>query len=326
VNLWINRFALLAALFRIRAIRFRFRKSPGGRKVTLPKRLIPATFVVLWATGFIGARYAMPHAEPFTFLAVRFALACVLLGVAAAFLASGGTGRREAIHSIVAGALMHGVYLGGVFWAIRHGMPAGLSALIVGLQPLITALLAGSMLGETILPRHWLGLAAGFVGVLIVLEPKLGSMGGITVATLGASLISVIGMSAGTIWQKRFAADSDLVAGACWQYAGGALVMGLASFAFETQRFDLTGGLIFAMAWLVLVLSIGAIFLLMIMIRDGEMSKVASLFYLVPAVTAVIAWALFGEELSAVQIAGMGLASLGVALATRRSQAPSPAE
>ena len=186
---------------------------------------------------------------------------------------------------------MHGVYLGGVFWAIRHGMPAGLSALIVGLQPLITAVLAGTFLGEKILPRHWIGLAAGFAGVVIVLAPKIGDLGGgVTAATLAACLIAVLGMSAGTIWQKRFASGGNLIAGTCWQYAGAALVMLVASLAFETQQFQLTGELVFAMAWLVLVLSIGAIFLLMMMIRDGEMSKVASLFYLVPATTAVIAW------------------------------------
>ena len=121
---------------------------------------------------------------------------------------------------------MHGVYLGGVFWAIHHGLPAGLSALIVGLQPLITAVLAGSLLGERILPRHWAGLAAGFAGVVIVLAPKLGAIdGGVTWATLAASFVAVAGMSAGTIWQKRFLTGSDLVTGTCWQYAGGALVM-----------------------------------------------------------------------------------------------------
>ncbi len=221
---------------------------------------------------------------------------------------------------------MHGVYLGGVFWAIHRGLPAGLSALIVGLQPLITAVLAGNLLGEKILPRHWAGLAAGFAGVVIVLAPKLGAIdGGVTWATLAASFVAVAGMSAGTIWQKRFLTGSDLIAGTCWQYAGGALVMIVLSMAFETRSFTLNGELVFAMAWLVLVLSIGAIVLLMIMIRDGEMSKVASLFYLVPAVTALIAWALFGEELTLVQIGGMALATFGVALASRRDPAPSTA-
>lgn len=297
--------------------------QPFASRMTSATRLIPALFVFLWATGFIGARYAMPWAEPFSFLAIRFILAFAILAVAAVLLGAKRLGRRDVLHAGMAGVLMHGVYLGGVFWAISRGMPAGLSALIVGLQPLITAILAGSLLGERIMPRHWAGLAAGFAGVVIVLAPKLGAIGGgVTGATLAASFVAVAGMSAGTIWQKRFLGDSDLVAGTCWQYAGGALVMIVLSFAFETRRFTLNGELVFAMAWLVLVLSIGAIVLLMIMIRDGEMSKVASLFYLVPAVTALIAWALFGEELTLVQIGGMALATFGVALATRRSPAP----
>jgi drug/metabolite transporter (DMT)-like permease len=283
------------------------------------KRFIPASFVVLWATGFIGARYAMPWAEPFTFLAARFVIAALLLGGLMLVFGSKRATRAEALHATVAGILMHGVYLGAVFWAIHRGMPAGLSALIVGLQPLITAVLAGRFLGEAILPRHWAGLAVGLIGVVIVLWPKLGALGGgVTPETLAASLVSVLGMSAGTIWQKRYASGGDLVAATMWQYIGGGALMILASLAFETHTVIINGELIFAMAWLVLVLSIGAIFLLMVMIRDGEMSKVASLFYLVPAVTAVIAWALFGEQLSLVQIVGMAIATLGVGLATAR--------
>ncbi|SFP22630.1 Permease of the drug/metabolite transporter (DMT) superfamily [Mesorhizobium sp. NFR06] len=283
------------------------------------KRFIPASFVVLWATGFIGARYAMPWAEPFTFLAIRFVLAAILFAGLTVLLGSHRATREEALHATVAGVLMHGIYLGAVFWAIHRGMPAGLSALIVGLQPLITAVLAGKFLGEAILPRHWVGLAVGLVGVVIVLWPKLGAMGGgVTSTTLAASLISVLGMSAGTIWQKRYASGGDLVSATMWQYVGGSAVMILGSLAFETRTITVNGELIFATAWLVLVLSVGAIFLLMVMIRDGEMSKVASLFYLVPAVTAVIAWALFDERLNLLQIAGMAIATLGVALATAR--------
>ncbi|OHV86348.1 DMT family transporter [Mesorhizobium sp. ORS 3428] len=289
------------------------------------KRIIPASFVVLWATGFIGARYAMPWAEPFTFLAIRFVLAAILFAGLSAVLGSRRASRKEALHAIVAGVLMHGVYLGAVFWAIHKGMPAGLSALIVGLQPLITAVLAGKFLGEAILPRHWTGLTAGLLGVVIVLWPKLGAIGGgVTAATLTASLISVLGMSAGTIWQKRFASGGDLVSATMWQYVGGSVLTILGSLAFETRTITVNGELVFAMAWLVLVLSIGAIFLLMVMIRDGEMSKVASLFYLVPAVTAVIAWALFGEQLNLLQIAGMVIATLGVGLATARPDRPQP--
>lgn len=280
------------------------------------KRLIPATFVVLWATGFIGARYAMPWAEPFTFLTLRFVLAAAILGAVMLALGSRRLSRAGTFHAVIAGVLMQGIYLGGVFWAIHHGMPAGLSALIVGLQPIITAVMAGELLGEAILPRHWTGLATGFVGVVIVLWPKLGAIGaGVTGATLAASVIAVVAMSLGTVWQKRFA-SGDLVTSTFWQYVGGAALMAVGSLAFETRAVTVNGEFAFALVWLVLVLSIGAIFLLMLMIRDGAMAKVASLFYLVPAVTALMAWALFGERLNAVQLVGMAVATLGVALAT----------
>ena len=260
-------------------------------------RLVPPLFVVLWATGFIGARYAMPWAEPFTFLAARFGLAFVLLAILLVVWRSRAASPADAMHAAIAGALMHGIYLGGVFWAIHRGMPAGISALIVGLQPLITAVLAGRLLGERILPRHWLGLALGFVGVVMVLSPKFGAIGGgITLATLAAAVTAVAGMSLGTIWQKRFGGGTDPLTSALYQYLGAAVLMAAASLALENRAVTINGELIFAMAWLVLVLSLGAILLLMHMIRQGEISKVASLFYLVPAVTAVIAWALLANS------------------------------
>ena len=259
----------------------------------------------------------MPWAEPFTFLSMRFALAAFLFLSITALLGARRAGRGEALHALVAGMLLHGVYLGGVFWAIHRGMPAGLSALIAGLQPLLTAVLAGKLLGEKILPRHWAGLAVGFAGIVIVLWPKLGELGsGVDAGTLAASFVSVLGITLGTIWQKRSTATAGLFATTLWQYVGGALVVMAGSFLFETQTVAFNGELVFALAWLVLVLSVGAIFLLMVMIRDGEMSKVASVFYLVPGVTAVMAWALFGERLDLVQIAGLVITTVGVALAT----------
>lgn len=282
-------------------------------------RFIPALFVLLWATGFIGARYAMPWSEPFSFLAARFAIAVAILALLILIFRSRRLAPRDAFHAVIAGAMIHGIYLGGVFWAIRNGMPAGLSALIIGLQPLITAVLAGPTLGERILPRHWMGLTIGFVGILIVLGPKIGdALGGVTTTTFAACLLAAFGLSVGTIWQKKFVGNADLITGTLWQYLGATILMAVGSFALETRTFVLTGELIFAMTWLVLVLSIGAIFLLMWMIREGEMSKVSSLFYLVPAVTAIIAWVLFDETLNAVQIVGMVVTTLGVAIATRR--------
>lgn len=288
-------------------------------------RVIPALFVVLWATGFIGARYAMPWAEPFTFLWVRFALSFALLLVLVPFFGAKAIGLRSAVHAGIAGVLMHAIYLGGIFWAVKHGLPAGFAGLIVGLQPMLTAVMAGAFIGETVTRKHWLGLIVGLIGVATVLSPKFNQInGGVTAAMIGASLVAVIAMSAGTVWQKRFVSHSDLITVTLCQYAGGWLVAFCASLAFEHQQFTINGELIFAMAWLVLVLSLGAIFLLMLLIREGEVARVASLFYLVPAVTALLAWFLFGETLNVVQLIGMAITTFGVALATRRSSVQSP--
>ncbi|MDN5926594.1 MAG: DMT family transporter [Hyphomicrobiales bacterium] len=279
-------------------------------------RLAPGLFVVLWATGFVGARYAMPWSEPFTFLTLRFSFALLLFILLAFALGAKWSMGRGALNAMIAGFLMQGVYLGGVFWAIHRGMPAGLAALIAGLQPLITAILAGVFLGDRVLARQWAGIAIGFAGVMIVVLPSLRvGTGGVTVATLFACVIAVIGMSVGTIWQKRYG-GSDLITGTAWQYLGGAVPMVAAALLFEDRHVVVNGEFVFALAWLVIVLSVGAILLLMLMIREGEVAKVASLFYLVPAVTAIMTWVLFDERLTPLQIGGMVVTCLGVALAT----------
>lgn len=284
----------------------------------------PALFVVLWATGFVGARYAMPYAEPFTFLVMRFALAAVLLAAAAAMAKVRWPPAGDAVKAAIAGILIHGIYLGPVFWAIHNGMPAGLTALIIGLQPLVTALAANMVLAEPLTRRLLVGLAFGFAGLAMVLAPALAAVPGDTIAAvspvnLGACLVSVLGISFGTVWQKRHAAAIDLRAGNMWQYVGAAGVCALAALGFETGAVDWTPQLVFALAWLTLVLSIGAVFLLMILIREGAVSKVSSLFFLVPGTTAIMAWALFGENLSWLQVAGLVIASGGVWLATGQS-------
>lgn len=280
-------------------------------------RAIPAVFVVLWATGFIGARYAMPWAEPFTFVWVRIVLSIALLLLLVPIVKAKRLPPATAGHAAIAGMLMHGIYLGGIFWAVRNGLPAGLAGLVVGLQPLLTALIASALAGETVDRRLWIGLIVGFAGVAIVVSPKLGAVGsGVTSATIIAGLVAVICMSLGTVWQKKFVANADLLTGTIWQYVGGLVIALPISLFFETRAYVLTGELIFAMAWLVIVLSVAAVLLLMVLIRAGEVSRVASLFYLVPAVTALMAWALFGETLTAVQIVGMAITTFGVALAT----------
>jgi drug/metabolite transporter (DMT)-like permease len=269
-------------------------------------RIMPILFVLLWATGFIGAKYAMPYAEPFFFLAVRFAIAGMVLAAFALIRRRNWPSAAASRNALVAGSLVHGVYLACVFWAIRSGLPAGMSALIVGLQPIITTIIAAFLVNERADRRHWLALSAGLAGVIMVLWPKLAiGSEGINATTIAASFLAVLAISTGTVWQKRTGGASDLVTGTAIQYAGATIVTASLSLMFETQQFQSTPQLWFALAWLVLVLSIGAIFLLMLLIRSGSMNRVGALFYLVPAVTALMAWALFGETLSLVQLAGM---------------------
>jgi drug/metabolite transporter (DMT)-like permease len=289
------------------------------------RRFVPVLFVLLWATGFIGARYAMPHAEPFAFLAVRFATTFVLFVALAWWLGSPRLPGKGALNAAGAGALIHGLYLGGVFLAVDLGLPAGLTALIIGLQPLITAILAGPLLGETVQPRHWAGIAVGLAGLALVLGPRLGELsGGVTVANVAACAGGALAISLGTIWQKKTLPGADLITATKWQYLGATVPVALLALAFETWRFDPAPELFLAFAWLVLVLSVGAILLLMLMMRDGAMTEVASLFYLVPAVTALMAFVLFGERLSALQLAGVAVTMLGVWLATRRPRPSAP--
>ncbi|MCE7027852.1 DMT family transporter [Jiella avicenniae] len=278
----------------------------------------PAVFVLLWSTGFIGARYAMPYAEPFTFLSMRYGLALLLLGGMALAARALWPQPRLAMHAMIAGSLIHGVYLGGVFFAVRHGLNAGVAALIVGLQPIVTALIAAPALGETIRPRHALGLFLGLVGVALVILPKLGAGGDYHFVNVAPACLSALGISIGTIWQKRFATGIDVRTGTFFQYLG-ALVPTFALAAFtETMVVAWNGEVVFALVWLTVVLSIGAIFLMMILIREGAVSKVASLMYLTPGVTAVMAYLLFGETLTPVQLGGLVLAGVGVAAAMGR--------
>ncbi len=274
----------------------------------------PGAFVLLWATGFIGARAGMPHAEPGTFLAMRFALAFALMGALAALSGAPWPRGRMALGTMAVGALVHGLYLGGVFWAIRHGMPAGVAALIVGLQPVLTVALAGGWLGERAGGRQWAGLALGVAGVVLVLWPKLDVAGsGIDAATVAACAFACLSVSLGTVLQKRIGAGIDLRSGTALQYVGALVPVGVLALS-ETRRVAWTGELVFALAWLTLVLSLGAVFLLMWLIREGSVARVSSLFFLVPGVAALLAWAFYGEALGPVQIGGMAMTALAVRL------------
>ena len=281
-------------------------------------RLAPVLFVLLWSTGFIGARMGAPYSEPLTFLSIRFALVLALMAAILAVRRTPLPGAAIAGHCIVVGILIHGIYLGGVFWSIDRGLPAGIAALIAGLQPLLTAIIAGTFLDERIGPRHWAGLIVGVAGLILVLAPKLNVADqGIDLITVTPTIVATIALTVGTIYQKRFAGNVDLFAGGMLQYVGAALVVGLGALFLENFEITWTGEFVFALAWLILVLSIGAVSLLMLLIRAGAVSRVASLFYLVPAATTLIAWALFGETLNAVQLAGMAIIALAVALVAR---------
>jgi drug/metabolite transporter (DMT)-like permease len=280
----------------------------------------PVLFVIMWATGFVVARLSAPHADPLTFLAIRFPIAGVLFALIALALAAPWPGPKQALHAAIAGAFLHGGYLGPVYWAVAHGMPAGVSALIVGLQPLMTAILAAAMVKEKIAPRHWIGLAVGILGVALVVSPKLqtGLTGGITPLTTAVNVLGALSISFGTVYQKRYATSLNLASGGAWQYVGAALVVLVFAVAMEEMRFDGTFEAWFALGWSVIVLSLGAITLLMLLIRLGDVGRVSSLIFLVPGVSALMAYGLFGETLNLVQIIGMAVCAGAVLIVTRR--------
>jgi drug/metabolite transporter (DMT)-like permease len=223
---------------------------------------------------------------------------------------------RDAVQMGIAGVLLQAGYLGGVFGSLHLGMPAGVAALVTGLQPVFTAVVGGLVLGERTGPRQWAGLGLGLVGVMLVVGDRIA----VERLSPGAVLLSVLALASitlGTVWQKRHGAAVDLRTGAAIQFAAATLVMAPFAFALETREVRWTGEFVFAMAWLVLVLSLGAIFLLLYLIRQGAATRVASLFYLVPPTTALIAWPLFGETYTLAAAAGMGLGMLAVWLVTR---------
>jgi len=276
----------------------------------------PALFVLLWSTGFIGARYALPYIEPLSFLAVRMVLALVIM----AGIALAGGARwphvNEVGHSLVAGSLVHGLCLGGVFTAISEGVPVGISALILGLQPIMTSTLANRFMGEKVTRLQWVGLALGLVGVLLVLHDRNIVLAGSVLGWV-ASFLSLIGITLGTLYQKRYCGGIDWRTGNLLQYAGAGVLFTLGAFAFETREIHWTGELIFAMAWLVLVLSIAAVGLLYWLIRRSPATGIASLFYLVPVVTAFFAFILFDDRLDSISMLGMVICAGGVALINR---------
>lgn len=285
---------------------------PGGTPASFA---VPALFVLLWSTGFIGARLGLPHAEPLTFLSLRFAAVLALMvPLALAARATWPATPRDARHIATAGILIQGGYLGGVFCAVHAGMSAGVAALIVGMQPLLTAAAAGRMLGEHVALRQWAGLALGLAGIALVVQEKM-SLQGMSATSLAAVLTALASITLGTLYQKRHCPSFDLRTGSVIQFAAALAVTLPLAVAFETREVHWTAEFAFALGWLVLVLSVGATAMLFRLIARGAATRVSSLFYLTPPVTAVMAWLMFDDALGVTALAGMAVAVAGVALA-----------
>ncbi|RAI45135.1 DMT family transporter [Rhodoplanes roseus] len=279
--------------------------------------LAPGVFVVLWASGFVGARLGLPHAEPFTFLTLRMVGVVGVMAVVIAISRPAWPGGAAIGHSVVTGLLMHGGYLGGVFVAIEHKLAVGLTALIVGLQPILVSTLANRVLGERVTVRQWAGLGLGIVGVYLIVQDK--TTGGEADAVAWIAVVTaLLSITSGTLYQKRHGGTIDWRPAFLVQYASAGVLFLSGALLFESRTVEWTGEFVFALAWLVLVLSLGAIWLLYFLMRRAAASRISSLFYLTPPVTAVMAWALFGERLGPVAIVGMAVCVAGVFLVNAR--------
>ncbi|GHF34233.1 drug/metabolite transporter (DMT)-like permease [Deinococcus metalli] len=283
----------------------------------------PLLFVVLWSTGFIGTKGAARNADPFAFLALRFTIAAGLMGLLTALLRAPWPTRGQAGRAAVTGLLLHAGYLGGVTTAIWLGLPAGITSVLVGVQPLLTAGLSWPVLGERVTSRQWAGLALGFVGVLLVVEGRVGAGGSVGTGAVVAALVALACTTAGTLYQRRVGADMPLLGGTTAQYVASAAALGLVTLARGGGEVHWTTEFVVSLTWLVLVLSVGAILLLMTLLRDLPAARVGSLFYLVPPLAVLETWLLYGERLSAASLAGLALCVAGVALAA--APQPSPA-
>jgi drug/metabolite transporter (DMT)-like permease len=280
------------------------------------ERFAPALFVLLWSTGFVGAKYGLPYADPFVFLSVRILLAALLLFALARVLRMPvRIGRAAIARSGLIGFFLHACYLGGVFYSIAQGLPAGVAAVVTSLQPVLVSLFAVKVLGESLRRGQVIGLLTGLFGVVLVLGPSLDSE--IPLPAIVAILVALMGSTSATLLQKKLGADIPLISGTAYQYLFSGCVLGI--IALATQETSISWSLRFtaAFVWLVLVLSVGAILLLLWLLNTGSAAKVSSLFYLVPPATAIEAFFLFGEKVNTQGFLGMGITALGVWLVMR---------
>ena len=287
-------------------------------------RFAPAIFVFLWSTGWVSARYAVDYAGPVTFLAVRFILSAIfMLAICLALKIEMPKRPRDIIHAMVSGVFMHGIYLGMIWWAIGEGVPASIGGIIAGLQPLLTGCAAFFLLRERLRPIQLLGLVLGFIGIFLAVLPKALALDGAeSDIPLYAVIVNMLGMLAityGTIYQKRYVQGMHVMAAVFWQYIGGALVVLPYAIFAESFHYEVTWVSTLVMAWAVGAISIGAVALLVMLINRGQVSKAASLIYLVPPLAAVEAALLFGDSLTLPMIIGTVIAVLGVYLTNRRN-------
>ncbi|SIQ29403.1 Permease of the drug/metabolite transporter (DMT) superfamily [Rhizobium sp. RU20A] len=290
-------------------------------------RLAPAIFVLLWSSGWVLAKYVGPYADPFTLLALRNFLTAVAFAAIVGFAGASWLRRpRDIVHALVTGVFLHGLYLAGVWWAVRHGVPAALSGIIAGLQPLMTVAAAPLMIGERVSRLQVLGIFLGFVGISIAVLPRVLAIDpGVTPISLVAVGVNVLGMASvtlGTLYQKKFLPHGDLRAVATLQYVGALMVTLPLALVFEPEHRLVFGWpLVFILFWSVVVLSMGAVGLLLYLIRRGQVSRAASLIYLVPPLAAVQAAIVFGEALTGPMILGTVIAVTGVWLTNRKAKA-----
>jgi drug/metabolite transporter (DMT)-like permease len=288
-------------------------------------RTAPVLFVLLWSTGFTGIRYGIPYAPPFTFIAIRMAFASVLLALISLAITRHFKYDKATIgKSALVGLTIHGAYLGGCFYGVKQGMPAGITALICSLQPVLVSIFSSFFFGEKLTPRKWLGLGLGLAGLILVIAPKLEGSGDQVLPTAGviAVFIALLGGTSGTLLQKKFGSGVEVLSGTSWQYVATGILMGSLALIFEgDQSITWNASFIFSLTWLIVALSIGAILILYFLLARSSASSVSSLYYLVPAVTAVEAYFLFGEKIGLVTAVGTLVTIAGVALVVRQGRA-----
>ena len=287
------------------------------------KKVAPALFVFLWSTGFIGVKYGIPYAPPFYFVAIRMAIAALLLFIAIAFLRKSQPITKSIfLPSTLIGLTLHGAYLGGCFFAVSRGLPAGITALIVSLQPVLVSIFAAKYLNEPLDKRAIAGLMLGLIGLFVVVIPRINMTGAnsISVISIAACVVGLLGGTSGTILQKKYGGAIPTLAGTSIQYAATALVLLTLAFIFEQPEIEWTSKFIGALAWLVIALSFGAILLLFFLLAHGSATSVSSLYYLVPAATAVEAYFFFDEHVSLVSVLGTVITVIGVWLVVGKKQ------